>query len=421
MMRCTVALFALGCAAAVACRSQTPAVITVDHGPNAPNQQTKPYVVLVSLDGFRYDYARRYGATHLQAIAARGATAPDGMLPVYPSLTFPNHYSLATGLYPEHHGIVANTFYDPARKQTYSLGDSMTVTDGTWYSGTPLWVLAEQHGMRSACFFWPGSEAAIQGVRPTYYLKYDRAVPNAARVAQVIAWLRLPAEQRPHFITLYMSDVDQAGHLYGPDGHETEQAVHAVDQAVGTLDSALATLHLTVDLIVVSDHGMAAVKGDWIDLDHDESDIMSHLDKSIGPSLYAKTDSDAAHIAAALTAAHDDKYLVYRRAQVPTALHDDANARSGDPIIVPTGPYLIRANDPPGIPRPHEVGAHGFSPAQVPEMKSSFFAVGPQIRRGATVASFEDVDVYPLVAKILGLEIGPIDGTLTPVQSILVR
>jgi predicted AlkP superfamily pyrophosphatase or phosphodiesterase len=421
MMRCTVALFALGCATAVACRSQTAAVITVDHGPNAPDQQAKPYVVLVSLDGFRYDYARRYSAAHLEAIAARGATAPDGMLPVYPSLTFPNHYSLATGLYPEHHGIVANTFYDPARKQTYSLGDSMTVTDGTWYSGTPLWVLAEQHGMRSACFFWPGSEAAIQGVRPTYYLKYDRAVPNAARVAQVIAWLRLPAEQRPHFITLYMSDVDQAGHLSGPDSHETEHAVHVVDDAVGSLDSALATLHLAIDLIIVSDHGMAAVKGDWVDLDHDEADIMSRLDKSIGPSLYAKTDSDAAHIATALTAAHDDKYVVYRRAQVPAALHDDANARSGDPIVVPTGPYLIRANDPPGIPRPREVGAHGFDPAQVPEMKSSFFAVGPQIRRGATVTPFEDVDVYPLVAKILGLEIGPIDGTLVPVQSILVR
>lgn len=415
------ALLILTLAVATGACGQTAPVITVDHGPNAPDQQKKPYVVLVSLDGFRYDYVRRYSATHLQAIAARGATAPDGMIPVYPSLTFPNHYSLATGLYPEHHGIVANTFYDPARKQTYSLGDSTTVVDGTWYSGTPLWVLAEQHGMHAACFFWPGSEAAIQGVRPTYYLKYDRHVPNADRVAQVIAWLRLPPEQRPHFITLYMSDVDQAGHLHGPDSHEVEEAVHTVDRAVGALDSGVATLHLAVNLIIVSDHGMAAVKGDWIDLDHDEPDIQSRLNKSIGPELYAKTDSDAAHIVAALTAAHDDKYAVYRRAQVPPSLHDDANPRSGDPVIVPTGPYLIRANDPPGMPYPREVGAHGYDPASVPEMKASFFAAGPQIRRAVTVPSFEDVDVYPLVAKILGLGIGPIDGSLTPLQSVLVR
>ena len=421
MMRRVLGLLILGCVVSVACRSQPAPVITVDHGPNAAEQQKKPYVVLVSLDGFRYDYATRYSASHLLTIAARRATAPDGMIPVYPSLTFPNHYSLATGLYPEHHGIVANTFYDPARHQTYSLGDSTTVTDGTWYNGTPLWVLAEQHGMRAACFFWPGSEAAIQGVRPTYYLKYDRTVSNAARVAQVIAWLRLPEEQRPHFITLYMSDVDQAGHMYGPESHETEQAVHTVDQSVGALDSAIATLHLPVNLIVVSDHGMAAVKGDWIDLDHDEPDIASRLEKSIGPELYAKTDSDAAHIVVALTAAHDDKFLVYRRAQLPPSLHDDANPRSGDPVIVPTGPYLIRTNDPPGLPRPREVGAHGYDPARVPEMKSSFFAAGPGIRHGVTVASFEDVDVYPLVAKLLGLEIGAIDGTLTPLQAILVH
>ncbi len=420
-MRSALRLLIVVCAASVASGAQTAPVITVPHEANAPAQRSKPYVVLVSLDGFRYDYAKRYGASHLLAIASRGATAPTGMIPVFPSLTFPNHYSLATGLYPEHHGIVANTFYDPARGRTYSLADSTSVTDGSWYSGTPLWVLAEQHGMRAACFFWPGSEAAIQGVRPTYYLKYDRAVPNAARVAQVIAWLRLPAEERPHFITLYMSDVDQAGHAYGPDSPETERAVHTVDSAVGALDSGIAALHLPVDLIVVSDHGMAKVQGGWIDLDHDEPDLSSHLEWSVGPILYAKTDSDAAHIAAALTAAHDDKFVVYRRSQMPGALHDDANPRSGDPIIVTTGPYIVRLNEPTGPQRPAEVGAHGYDPARVPDMKSSFFAAGPQIRRGVTVPSFEDVDVYPLVAKILGLDIGPIDGSLKVLGAVLVR
>ena len=168
--------------------------------------------------------AEIFSAEYCGAGCARGS-APEGMIPAYPSVTFPNHYTLVTGLYPEHHGIVANAFYDPARKQIYSYRDPAAEVDGTWYGGTPLWVLAEQQGMRSACFFWPGSEAEIQGVRPTYYMKYDQKYPNDQRVDQVLAWLKLPAEQRPHFITLYMSDVDGAGHSHGPDSPEVAEAV----------------------------------------------------------------------------------------------------------------------------------------------------------------------------------------------------
>ena len=191
-------------------------VITVPNPPNAPATLAKHYVVLVSLDGFRYDYPVKYGAPHLQSMAAHGASAPDGMLPSYPSLTFPNHLSLITGLYPEHHGIVANTFYDPARSATYVYTQPKTNGDGSWYSGTPLWVLAEQQGMRSACLFWPGSEAEIQGKRPSYYLKYDDKLDDTKRIDQIAAWLALPPELRPHFITLYYSNVDHAGHAYGP-------------------------------------------------------------------------------------------------------------------------------------------------------------------------------------------------------------
>src|ERR1039458_348409 len=211
------------------------AVITVDHGPNAEAQQSKHYVILVSLDGFRYDYAKKYGAKHLLAIAAHGASVPDGMIPSYPSLTFPNHYTLVTGLYPEHHGIVGNQFYDPERKERYSYTDPKTNSDGSWYGGTPLWSLAEKQGMRSACFYWPGSEAEIAGQRPTYYLKFDDHFPDAKRIEQVIAWLRMPAAQRPHFITLYYSNVDHAGHEYGPDSAQTAAAVEHVDQLVGNL------------------------------------------------------------------------------------------------------------------------------------------------------------------------------------------
>ena len=196
-------------------------VIHVEHGPNAAAQQSKPYVILVSLDGFRYSYVSQYGATTLASLATEGASAPDGMIPSFPSVTFPNHFSIITGLYPEHHGIVENSFYDPARKETYAINKVQTVTDGSWYTGVPLWVLAEKQGMRSACFFWPTSDAEIDGTRPTFYLHYDGTIPDEQRIEQVIAWLKLPPEQRPHFITLYYSEPDHSGHKFG-SGHSAD-------------------------------------------------------------------------------------------------------------------------------------------------------------------------------------------------------
>ena len=288
-------------------------VITVDHGPNAEAQQAKPYVVMVSLDGFRYDYAKKYGAKHLLALGAEGAVATQGMIPAYPSLTFPNHYTLVTGLYPEHHGIVANSFYDPARKQRYSYNDSATVTDGSWYGGTPLWVLAEKQGMRSACFFWPGSEAEIAGMRPTYYLKFDDHFPDDKRIQQVIAWLRLPAAQRPHFITLYYSTVDHAGHQYGPDSPQTAAAVAHVDQLMSGLWAALAKLQLPVDLIVVSDHGMEREQGPWIDLDK-YTDLANFT--TVGSLLYPNSEAAAAKAYQELKI-KTDAFTVYRNQRVP--------------------------------------------------------------------------------------------------------
>src|SRR6202451_1397816 len=163
--------------AAVFCQSISP-VITVDHGPNASQQLAKPYVILVSLDGFRYDYAKKYHAEHLLALAAQGASAPEGMLPSYPSITFPNHYTIVTGLYPEHHGLVANNFIDPASGARYSYTDPQAVTDASWYSGVPLWSLAESQGMRTASLLWVGSEAKIAGFQPTWYAHFDKSEPT---------------------------------------------------------------------------------------------------------------------------------------------------------------------------------------------------------------------------------------------------
>ncbi len=403
------------------------APIVVEHGPNTAEQQAKPYVILVSLDGFRYDYPRIYHSPNLDALGARGASAPEGMIPAYPSITFPNHYTIVTGLYPEHHGIVANAFYDPVRKQVYSYRDEQTVTDGTWYGGTPLWVLAEQQGMRAACFFWPGSEADVQGVRPTYYMKYDAKFPNRARVEQVLAWLQLPPERRPHFVTLYFSDVDSAGHAHGPDSPEVAAAVREVDDEVGRLVAGLAKLNLRVDVIVVADHGMAKVEGDWINLS--EFFDTRLLEKSVESAIYPRSGANAEKIFAALDG-ESEKFKVYRNGAVPAGLRFDGNLREGDPVVVPTGPYLIRVNAPPAgagdtmHPAGPPVGMHGYDPAHMPEMKAIFFAAGPDIRSGEKVAPFENVNLYPFVARILGLDIsrlatGPVDGDLKVLQGLL--
>jgi len=402
--------------------------ITVERGPNTPEQQAKPYVILVSLDGFRYDYPRIYHSPNLDALGARGASAPEGMIPAYPSITFPNHYTIVTGLYPEHHGIVANVFYDPARKQVYSYKDEQTVTDGTWYGGTPLWVLAEQQGMRSACFFWPGSEADIQETLPTYYMKYDAKYPNRERVEQALRWLQLPAERRPHFITLYFSDVDSAGHAHGPDSPEVAAAVREVDDEVGTLVAGVAKLNLRVDVIVVADHGMAKVEGDWINLSQYFDTRL--LEKGVESYMYPRSEAAAEKIFAALDG-KSDKLKVYRNGQVPPGLHFDGNLREGDPVVVATGPYLIRVNAPPAPaagdamhPARPPVGMHGYDPAHMAEMKAIFFAAGPDIRHGEKVPPFENVNLYPFVAQILGLDIshlrtGAVDGDLQVLQGIL--
>lgn len=413
----------LVCLFAVACFGQAISpVVTIDHGPNAPQQLSKPYVILVSLDGFRYDYPKRYHADHLLALAAQGASAPEGMIPAYPSITFPNHYTIITGLYPEHHGIVANSFYDPARKESYSYKDPKTVADGSWYGGTPLWVLAEQQGMRAASFFWVGSEADIQEIRPSFYLKFDGSFPNGKRVQQVLAWLHLPPEQRPHFITLYFSDTDTAGHQYGPDSPQVADAVHELDNEIGKLMDGIKESKLPVDLIVVADHGMAKVEGPPIHLD-DFGLKSSSFEQISGSLLYPKSEEDAQAAYLALKG-KSDKFLVYRRAQVPAGLHFNSNPREGDPVIIPTGPYFISAVTDPLRPEHPPLGAHGYDPARMPEMKAIFFAAGPDIHKGIAVAPFENVNIYPLIARILGLDItnlktGPVDGKLDVLQGIL--
>lgn len=392
-------------------------VIHVDNGPNSSAAQKAHYVVLVSLDGFRWDYATRDGATHLLALGKQGVWAPEGMLPSFPSLTFPNHFTIVTGLYPEHHGLVANSFYDEEKQAHYAIKDASAVTDGSWYGGVPLWSLAESQGMRSACLFWPGSEAKIAGFRPSYYLHFDDKIDDNARIEQVLAWLRLPEADRPHFITLYYSEPDHEGHEFGPDAPETRAAVRKVDALMGKLKNGLDATELPIDLVVVSDHGMANREGEWITLDQ-----FTHLTgfETAGALLYGKTEADRARVYNQLKRVSSD-FVVYRRKNVPAGLHFNSNPREGDPVVIPTGAFAIRAHGPPsGKPDyPPTRGMHGYDPGVMPEMKASFFAAGPDILPGHTVLPFENVNLYPWLAHLLGLTPAQNDGSLNVLAGTL--
>jgi predicted AlkP superfamily pyrophosphatase or phosphodiesterase len=418
--------FGLGVAAQqpAAFPGQNPALplTHVEHGANSAAAQKAHYVVLVSLDGFRWDYARRENATHLLALGKQGVWAPEGMLPSYPSLTFPNHFTIVTGLYPEHHGLVANSFYDAAKQARYAIADAQAVTDGSWYSGTPLWSLAESQGMRSAILFWPGSEAKIAGFEPTWYARFDSKTEASdaveqARIDNALALLKLPAADRPHFIAIYYSEPDHEGHMFGPDAPETRAATLKVDGLVGKLKAALDSTGLPIDLVVVSDHGMVKVEGGWITLDQ-FADLTGY--EAAGSLLYGKTEEDRARVYNQLKKA-SSQFVVYRRKDMPAALNYNQNPREGDPVVVATGPYAIRAHSPPAgrEDRPPTAGMHGFDPGKVPQMKASFFAAGPDILEGKTVAPFENVNLYPWLAHLLGLNAPRTDGSLNVLAGTL--
>jgi predicted AlkP superfamily pyrophosphatase or phosphodiesterase len=394
----------------------------VDNGANAPSAQNQHYLVLVSLDGFRWDYARRDGAKNLLALGKAGVSAPEGMMPSYPSLTFPNHYTIATGLYPEHTGIVANNFFDPARQARYSAADRQAVADGSWYGGVPLWSLAESQGMRTACLLWVGCEAKIAGFRPSYYASYDpqnEPTPESqqARVDDAAVLLRLPPADRPHFIAIYFSKPDHEGHQFGPDAPETRAAELKMDALIGKLRAALKATGLPVDLVVVSDHGMVKSQGGWINLDQ-FADLTGF--DTVDSLLYGNSEQDRARVYSQLKKA-SSQFFVYRLKDVPADLNFNLNLREGDPVVIATGPFAIRAHAPPAgqTDRPPTAGMHGFDPRKIPEMKAIFFAAGPDLVPGKTVAPFDNVNLYPWMAHLLGLNAPQSDGSLNILSGTL--
>lgn len=387
---------------------------------NAPNVYEKPYVILISSDGFRYDYLKKYQAEHLQKFANDGVWAKKGMYPAYPSITFPNHYTIATGLYPAKHGIVDNVFYDPKRDETYYIG-SPSIKDGSWYGGLPIWSLAEQQGMLSACLFWVGSESDAGGTQPTYWYRYHEKFTDDGKIRIIKNWLTMEDSIRPHLITLYFPEVDHMGHKYGPDAKETEESVHDIDNAIQKLVDELSPLNLPINYIFVSDHGMIGVdKKDYIPMPEIDKTKFKIVNSRTLAHITALNQKDVLPLYQSLIKDKPKDYKVYLANNFPKKLHystrEDQTRRIGDIILVPNGAKLLVSSDRPNPP----IGNHGFDYHKVPEMKATFIAWGPAFKLKKNICSFDNVHIYPLIAKMLDLEVtSPIDGNIKKLKKIL--
>lgn len=371
-------------------------------GSSAAEAQQRP-VILIGIDGFRADYLERGVTPTLSRLAAAGAQADGGMKPSFPSVTFPNFYTLATGVHPDHHGLVYNTMRDPGLPgRTFTLRDRTEVMDRVWYdAGEPIWVTAGKAGLRTATLFWPGSEAAIGGVRPTYWLPFEQTVPSLARVNILLGWFTLPVEERPRLATLYFDIVDSAGHRFGPGAPETDAALTEVDTAVAALLAGLEARGIVADLVIVADHGMAAISGERVVFLDDLIDVSAVNITTEGPvvTLDALPGREA-EVEAALLGARDHVEC-WRKAEVPERLAYGRHRRVPAIVCLAETGWMIgtRARTDPARIRG---GAHGYDNA-APEMRALFIGHGPAFIPGAIVPDMDSVDVQPLLGRLLGL------------------
>ncbi len=388
-----------------------------------PFADLQPTVILISFDGFRWDYPSKMPTPNLNRLMARGVHARN-LVPSFPSKTFPNHYTIVTGLYPGHHGIVANNIFDPPTGRTFTMAKRVEVQDPMWWGGTPIWALVERAGKASAPLFWPGSEAPHTGIMPHYWQPFDDNRPAAARLDQVFQWLDLPAAMRPVFLTLYFADADTQGHAHGPDSKEVGEAIARDDGYLGQLVNGLTRRGILdrVNIVVVSDHGMAAVDDERVIVADDYVSAGDAFISDINPTLgvFPKAGKeDAVHRALANANQH---LKVFRKAETPDRWHYRDHPRV-PPIIgvAEEGWQVLRratVNDIAAGKITGQRGTHGYDP-QLMSMRAIFIAAGPAFKRGVTVAPFENVSIYNVLAKILGVTPAPNDGDPSVARQLL--
>ena len=420
LLACVLALLLGACTAAPLSRPAAGAVLQASGGVNRSEHRDKPYLILISFDGFHPAYLGRFDLPNFARALRRGVRA-EAMMPVFPSLTFPNHYSLVTGLTAERHGLVGNTFYDPERKAVYTFRDRAAVSDGTWYRGEPIWVTAETQGMVSACYFWPGSEAPVKGVHPTVWHAYDASVPNETRVAAVLEWLRRPAERRPHVVTLYFSELDSTSHQHPLDAPAIAGAARSLDRALGALLDGLDALPIRdrVYLLLTSDHGMAETSRAQTVMLDSVVELSRVRVGFTGPiaSLHVTDGTDPAairdHINGRLRNGR-----AYVRSEIPER-YRYRDPRVGDIVILMNEGWTVAQMRPlTGLIR-ERWGLHGWDPA-LPSMQALFVLTGPGIPPNVRIPPVENIDVYPLMTELLGLRAAAgIDGRPGRIQSLI--
>lgn len=387
-----------------------------------PIKDLRPTVILVSIDGFRPDYLEKYRPPTLNRLAREGTRAKF-MTPSFPTKTFPNHYTIATGLYPENNGIVENNIYDFGT--TFGMSKKAEVQNGRWWLGEPIWVTAEKQGQHAAAMFFPGSEAEIEGTRPTFWKEYEHELPHEPRVDQILAWLDLPREQRPTFLTLYFDDVDTQGHRHSPDSPETRDAVLKVDKAVERLMNGLRARKIDrkANVIIISDHGMAAldqknavVFDEYVDLDLAERILWTSEIVQIFPK-----EGRFDEMAAALRKIPHGWCLP--KAEIPERLHYSTGARVAPIVCSADEGWMytsrefyerLKKRDDFG----KTIGAHGYD-NKYESMHAVFIGHGKAFRKHNVVEGFPNVDVYELMCKILGLKPAKNDGDFQRVRKML--
>jgi predicted AlkP superfamily pyrophosphatase or phosphodiesterase len=371
-------------------------------------------VILISLDGWRWDYSSRASVPNLRSLMARGVRA-EGLIPSFPTKTFPNHYTLVTGLYPGHHGVVGNSMRDPRTGRLFTMQKREEVSDAMWWGGDPIWNLVRRTGGKAAAMFWPGSEAPIGGMHPDYWEPFEHDRPNSDRVDKVLAWLDLPPATRPAFMTLYMSDVDAAGHSFGPSSPELGQALERVDDALGRLLRGIQSRGLAdvVNLVVTSDHGMAETSRSRVlvvdDLVPPADGEIVDLNPTLG--IWPRPGREDA-LYRRLSAAHP-RLSVYRRGQTPAhwVYRDHERVPPIIGVMDEGWSILRRGSVTDAFVRSirRVGGSHGYDP-RVKSMQGLFVAAGPAFKPGVTVPPFENVNVYAVLCAVLGVEPNPNDG-----------
>ena len=383
--------------------------------------QTKPYVILVSFDGFRWDYVSRGVSPNLDRIKQDGVWAMS-LQPDFPSKTFPNHYSIVTGMYPENQGLIANTFYDPHTGETYKISDSTQVRNGKWYLGEAFWQTADRNGIITASYFWPGSEIHPSYRRPDYFKHYVHSRPFEDRVSGVIDWMKLPYARRPRFITLYFEATDDAGHRYGPDSKQVNKAISKEDAMIGLLNKKLKAIGLadSTDVIIVSDHGMTQISNKRvINIQH----ILKNYDvmyQENGPfMLIEPKDKDVTAVYQTLQK-NRKHFKVFTKDNIPASYHYSKNPFISRIILIADLGWSLVDNKSAARYEKIKVGGnHGYDNHEM-DMNGVFMAYGPDFKKGSHTGTVRNIDIYPLLCKLFNIPgRSNIDGKLSNIEYVL--